>query len=336
MKLFKSLALAFVIGSLLLVIGLGGKVWHWSTSPIPMSAQAVEFTVPKGSTIRTVAETLAKAGLDIEPQLFILYARYTGQDVQLKAGAYEVTQGMTPVDVLDKLAKGDMIKRQIALIEGWTYKQIRQALQANKDIKQTLADISDEELLKKLGSDHTHPEGLFFPETYVFVPGDTDFQILKRAYDEGQTRLMQAWESRDPDTPLKTPYEALILASIVEKETGHSQDRGRVAGVFINRLKANMLLQTDPTVIYGMGDNYKGNISKKDLQTDTPWNTYTRQGLPPTPIAIPGALSIQAALHPEKHGYYYFVARGDGTSEFAENLRKHNQNVQKFILKRGQ
>ncbi|NLY65262.1 MAG: endolytic transglycosylase MltG [Alcaligenaceae bacterium] len=335
MKLFKYLVLAFVVCAVLLAIGLGSKVWRWSNNPVPMTEPVVEFNVPKGSTIRSVAESLVRAGLDIEPQLFILYARYTGQDKLLKAGAYEVRQGMTPVDILTRLEKGDMIQRQIALIEGWTYKQIRQALKNNKDITQTLDDTSDEALLKKLGASETHLEGLFFPETYVFVPGDSDFEILRRAYLESQKRLMQAWEERDPDLPLKTPYEALILASIVEKETGHSKDRDRVSGVFINRLKVNMPLQTDPTVIYGMGDNYKGNISKKDLQTDTPWNTYTRSGLPPTPISSPGYLSLLAAVQPEKHKFYYFVARGDGTSEFAENLQKHNQNVRKFILKKG-
>ncbi len=335
MKLFKYIIFSFFICVLLLAAGLAGKVWYWMKSPAPMSAEVIDYNVPRGSTIATVAQNMAAAGIQIEPYLFVMYARYTGQDRQLKAGAYEAKKGDTPVDLLSRMAAGQTSKSQFQIIEGWSYRQIRQTLKANPNIAQTLDKMSDTEILKALGAPYDSPEGLFFPDTYVFVPGDSDMDILRRAYSEGQKRLAAVWDARDNDLPLKTPYEALILASIIEKETGHELDRNRVAGVFINRLEKKMLLQTDPTVIYGMKDAYRGVITRNDLTTDTPWNTYTRPGLPPTPIASPGLLSLQAAVHPERHRFLYFVSRGDGTSEFSENLRGHNRNVNTYILKKG-
>ena len=225
-----------------------------------------------------------------------------------------------------------MTQRQITFLEGWTYRQIRQALRENPDVKQTLDGVSDEELLARLGSDIKHPEGLFFPDTYVFTPGSTDFDLLRRAYQEGQRILNDTWDKRQDGVAVSTPYEALVLASIIEKETGHGPERRRVSGVFTNRLKIGMLLQTDPTVIYGMGEAYQGRIRKRDLQTDTPWNTYTRPGLPPTPIAAPGRAALLAAVQPEQHKFLYFVSRGNGTSEFSANLSEHNRNVARYIL----
>ncbi len=335
MKLFKYIFISFFICVLLLAAGLAGKIWHWMQTPAPMTAQVIEFNVPRGSTITSVAQAMAAAGIQIEPYLFVMYARYQGLDRQLKAGAYEAKRGDTPVDLLARMAAGQMRKSQIQIIEGWSYRQIRDVLRNNKDITQTLDKLSDQDILSRLGADHTSPEGLFFPDTYVFVPGDTDLDILRRAYLEGQKHLAAVWDARDADLPLKTPYEALILASIIEKETGLEQDRNRVSGVFINRLEKKMLLQTDPTVIYGMQETFQGNITKRDLSTDTPWNTYMRPGLPPTPIASPGVRSLQAAVHPERHRYLYFVAKGDGSSEFAEDLRGHNRNVNNYILKKG-
>ncbi len=335
MKLFKYIVFSFVICVLLLAAGLAGKVWHWTKTPAPMSAEVIDYAVPRGSTIATVAQTMAAAGIQIEPYLFVMYARYTGQDRQLKAGAYEAKRGDTPVDLLARMASGQTSKSRFLIIEGWSYQQIRNALKANPNITQTLDKLSDADILAQLGSSHDSPEGLFFPDTYVFVPGDSDMDILRRAYHEGQKHLAAIWDQRDNNLPLKTPYEALILASIIEKETGHQEDRNRVSGVFINRLEKKMLLQTDPTVIYGMKEAYRGAITKNDLTTDTPWNTYTRVGLPPTPIASPGLLSLQAAVHPERHRYLYFVSRGDGSSEFSEDLRGHNRNVKTYILKKG-
>jgi UPF0755 protein len=243
-------------------------------------------------------------------------------------------QGDSPRVLLERMASGDMMQTRLTFVEGWTYQRIRQALRDAPEVKQTLDGVSDGELLSRLGAGETNPEGLFYPDTYVFVPGSSDFDILRRAYHAHQEVLKDLWAQRDADLPLETPYEALILASIVEKETGHGADRKRVAGVFVNRLRLGMPLQTDPTVIYGMGDAYDGRIRKKDLQADTPWNTYTRGGLPPTPIASPGRAALAAALHPEQHKYLYFVSRGDGTSQFSTNLADHNRAVAKYILGR--
>lgn len=322
---------------ILIIVGFATyQVWYWLHTPVVMQAERVDLQIPRGSSVRTVADILEQNHIKINPVIFIGYARYTGQAKQLKAGAYEIKQGQTGLDILNMMANGDFSRRSVLFVEGWSYKQIQQAIKSHPDIKQTLGDISEHELLTKLGAsaEVQSLEGLLFPDTYVFAPGDSDFDIIRRAYEEGHKRLMEQWNQRVEGLPLKSPYEALILASIVEKETGHGEDRAKVAGVFINRLRANMPLQTDPTVIYGMGDKYQGRIRKIDLQTDTPWNTYTRNGLPPTPIASPGELALKATLNPEPHKFYYFVSRGDGTSEFAENLRQHNRNVQKFILKK--
>lgn len=327
---------------LLLVLAVGAfagyEFWRWQSSPVGMTTDKVDIRIPRGSSVKDVADILEKNGVKTNPLIFTLYARYTGQASQLKAGAYEVKKGQTGMDILSMIANGEVSRRSILFVEGWTYKQIRQAVANHPDIQQTLSEQDESTLMKTLGvpSEYSSLEGLLFPDTYVFAPGDRDIDILRQAYEAGTKRLMAHWNSRSEGLPLKSPYEALILASIVEKETGHGEDRARVAGVFVNRLKIKMPLQTDPTVIYGMGDKYQGKIRKVDLQTDTPWNTYTRNGLPPTPIASPGELALKATLHPEEHKFLYFVARGDGTSEFAENLTQHNRNVQQYILKKGQ
>lgn len=326
---------------LMITIAVAGfaayEFWRWQSASVVMSEDKVDFRVPRGSSVKNVVDILESKGIKTNPLIFTLYARYTGQAQQLKAGAYEVKKGQTGIDIINMIANGEVSRRTVLFVEGWTYKQIRQALAKHPDIKQTLAEIDEKALMQQLGVPSEYPsmEGLLFPDTYVFAPGDNDIDILRQAYEAGKKRLMLYWNERSEGLPLKSPYEALILASIVEKETGHGEDRGRVAGVFVNRLKINMPLQTDPTVIYGMGDKYQGKIRKVDLQTDTPWNTYTRNGLPPTPIASPGELALKATLHPEPHKFLYFVARGDGTSEFAENLAQHNRNVQQYILKKG-
>ena len=309
--------------------------WYWSTQrAVPMAAERVDYLVEPGSSPHSVARAMNEAGIKIDRRAFVALARLTELDRQLKAGAYEAKQGDTPWQLLERMAQGDMTLTRLTLVEGWSYQQIRNALRASPDVKQTLDGVSDQELLRRLGTEYEHPEGLFYPDTYVFTPGTSDFDILRRAHHAQMQQLEKLWAGRDPDLPLSNPYEALILASIVEKETGFSADRERVAGVFINRLRIRMPLQTDPTVIYGMGDAYSGRIRKRDLQTDTPWNTYTRGGLPPTPIASSGLASLHAALHPEQHKYLYFVSRGDGTSEFSETLGAHNRAVAKYILGR--
>lgn len=331
-KFFKYFVLpAFLLA--FIVAGVGTYyAYNWSKTPVALEDSVYDFHIKRGDSLRSVASMLEKEGVLKHANLMILYGRYTGQDRMIKAGAYEIKAGDTPLDVLERIASGDMSHRRIALIEGRTTKQFIERIQSNPDITVTLDAEKPEELLNKLNSPYDSLEGLFYPDTYVFVPGDTDFDILRRAYVQSQSYLQEAWNTRDPSIPLKNPYELLIMASIVEKETGLASDRETIAGVFINRLKANMLLQTDPTVIYGMGDKYEGRIRKVDLQTDTPWNTYTRKGLPPTPIANPSLAALKAASQPADHAYYYFVSRGDGSSEFAENLQQHNRNVRRFIL----
>lgn len=322
----------------LLFIALAGLVasagaWYWATQrAVPMNADRIDYLVETGSTTHGAVRAMNEAGIALHSRAFVTLARLTGLDRQLKAGAYEANRGDTPWKMLERMAEGDMTMTRLTVVEGRSYKQIRDLLRNNPNVKQTLEGVSDEVLLQRLGATQSHPEGLFYPDTYVFTPGTSDFDILRRAYHAQMVQLEKLWAEREPGLPINDPYQALILASIIEKETGHSGDRGRVAGVFINRLRINMPLQTDPTVIYGMGDAYEGRIRKRDLQTDTPWNTYTRGGLPPTPIASSGLASLHAALHPEKHKYLYFVSRGDGTSEFSETLLAHNRAVSKYIL----
>lgn len=335
MKKFSIYILVIFLISLLLVGGVAGGAWYWINRPIELQAEKIEFIVSPGSNPKSIAQAMTEAGIPMSGDAFALLARLTKQDKLIKAGGYEARQGDTPRQLLDRLARGEMVQRQVTLLEGWTYAQMRDALRANPDIKQTLGDITDEALMERLGSSIKAPEGLFFPDTYVFTPGTSDYDLLRRAYQQGQQVLTSIWEQRQPDLPIKTPYEALILASIVEKETGHGPERNRISGVFINRLNVGMMLQTDPTVIYGMGERYQGRIRRVDLTRDTPWNTYTRNGLPPTPIAASGRASLLAAVQPEKHPYFYFVSRGNGTSEFAQNLSQHNRNVARYILGRN-
>src|SRR5690554_1840320 len=333
MRKFKAFILLMLATTVLVLAAAAGYAWHWVQAAVDMNAERVQYVVEPGSGVRAIARAMNAAGIQVNADGLTVLARVSGLDKQIKAGAYEAQRGDTPQRLLERMARGEMVQSRLTLVEGWTYQRIRQALRESPDIRQTLENTSDEEILKRLGAaDYPSPEGLFMPDTYVFVPGTTDFEVLQQAYRAQQAVLEQAWEQREPGLPLSSPYEALILASIVEKETGHGEDRGRVAGVFINRLRIGMPLQTDPTVIYGMGDRYEGRIRRADLQRDTPWNTYTRPGLPPTPIAAVSRASLEATLHPELHDFYYFVARGDGTSEFAKDLRQHNRNVAKYIL----
>jgi conserved hypothetical protein, YceG family len=319
-----------------LVAAAGWAAWQWVERPLDMRADKIEYIVEPGSSPAAIARTLSAAGVAVNERAFAWLARLKGQDRLIKAGAYEAARGDNMASLLERMARGQTSQRQITFVEGWTWKQIRAVLAGHADIRQTLQGVADEEILRALGADAPSLEGLFFPDTYVFTPGTSDLEILRQAYQAQQRELAKAWASRSPQLPLSTPYEALILASIIEKETGHGPERARIGGVFANRLRIGMPLQTDPTVIYGMGDAYQGRIGKRDLQTDTPWNTYTRVGLPPTPIAAPGREALMAAVQPESHGYLYFVSRGDGTSQFAQTLAEHNRNVGRYILGRKQ
>jgi UPF0755 protein len=324
------LSLVFLAG-----IGFCGWAAWFATSPLPLAANPLEFGIEPGMTLRVASRQMASAGLGFAPWQFTLLGRALGRAADIKAGSYEVNQGITPLQLLDKLTRGDVTQAEIVFVEGKTFRQIRAALDAQPDLRHDSVGLSDDELLKRIGATEAHPEGLFFPDTYLFAKQSSDLHVLRRAYHAMQSRLAAEWQSRDQTVPYASPYEALIMASIVEKETGQPADRSKVAAVFANRLKKGMLLQTDPTVIYGMGERFDGNIRKNDLSADTPYNTYTRVGLPPTPIALPGLASIQAALHPPANDLYYFVARGDGSSEFSRTLDEHNRAVAKYQKRRG-
>lgn len=334
MSIINKLFLLVVLPIVVAIAGAIGAAYYWVNHPLDLPTPKVDVLIPKGATPASIALQLNQAGIQVSQPAFVLMARLSELDTKLKAGGYQVVQGDSPLKVLRRMAMGDVTSRQLTIVEGWNLRQIRAALAQHSDIKQSITDVSDADLLTQVGLTEPHAEGLFFPDTYIFSIGTTDLEILQRAARAQQQILDRAWASRQEDLPLRNAYQALILASIVEKETGRASDRARIAGVFINRLRLNMPLQTDPTVIYGMGEAYQGKIRKKDLQTDHPWNTYTRGGLPVSPISSVGQASLNAALNPEKHDFLYFVSRGDGTSAFARNLTEHNKNVAQYILGR--
>jgi UPF0755 protein len=291
-----------------------------------------EFTVHAGQGLKAVGRQLAADGVLAEGESFWILGRLTGKARTIQAGTYRLDKPATPLEIIDKLARGDVVFLEMLFVEGTTLRQWLAALAAHPQMKHTLAGKSEAELRSLLGAGEQPLEGWLFPSTYRFAPGTADVEVLRRAHAAMKKRVADAWADRDPAIALKTPYEALILASIVEKETGLAAERPLIASVFLNRLKRPMRLQTDPTVIYGMGERFDGNIRKKDLSADTPWNTYTRDGLPPTPIAMPGAASLRAVVHPAQSDYLYFVARGDGSHEFSRSLEEHNRAVAKYQL----
>jgi UPF0755 protein len=320
-------SLLFLLASVVFAAG----AW-WLQRPVPMKSEMLEITVEPGMSARAVVQALVKGGVEVDPQLLYWWIRLSGQARQIKAGSYEIGRGPTPRTLLSKLVRGEVAQRSVTLAEGLTFAQWRVTLRNAPHLRQDGLDLEPEALMARLGRPGVHPEGRFFPSTYTYAKGSSDLALLRRAMQEMDQRLAAAWARRAPDSPLRTPDEALILASIVEKETGRASDRGQISGVFNNRLRKGMLLQTDPTVIYGLGEKFDGNLRKRDLQTDTPWNTYTRKGLPPTPIAMPGEESLLAAVQPEQTSALYFVARGDGTSAFSATLEEHNRAVRKYQL----
>ena len=326
MSFIKKLFIAGVVAS---VAAVAGVTW-WAKQPISNQEVVIAFTVVPGSGVGLISQQIAAAGVPLNPWLFSLLARVTQKATHIKAGSYEFKPGTTPRRLIDQLVRGEFAQESLTIIEGWTFRQMRQAIAASDGLKHETAAMSDQDLMAKISSDFQAPEGLFFPDTYLFAKGSPDLHIYKQAHAMLMARLKSAWEKRDSNLPYANPYQALTMASIVEKETGQKSERAMIAGVFVNRLKLGMLLQTDPTVIYGMGNKYEGKISKKDLLTDTPYNTYTRPGLPPTPIALPGVQSLDAALGPAKTDALYFVSRGDGTSKFSGNLLDHNRAVNQF------
>jgi UPF0755 protein len=320
-----------------LAVAVAAGGYHWATKPVNLASAQLDVTIKPHSSLRSVTLQLNRGGVPVDPELFVLMTRVLGLQTELKSGNYEFKQGVTPYEVLEKIARGDVNEYVATVIEGWTLRRMRAELDANPALKHDSAGMNDAELLNAIGATATptgNAEGLFFPDTYLFDKDTSDLDIYRRAYRLMQLRIDEAWAARSPGLPYQTPYEALTMASIIEKETGKASDRPMVAGVFANRLRAGMPLQTDPTVIYGIGESYSGHLKKRDLLTDTPYNTYTRMGLPPTPISLPGVASLQAALNPAQTTALYFVSRGDGSSIFSDTLGDHNKAVDKYI--RGQ
>lgn len=314
--------------------------WGWMeyeefvTTPLMLPEGGLTYDLKSGTTIRGVTRQLAADGVLSKPIMLRLVARLTGQASRLKAGEYHLPPGITPPQLLEILTSARVVQHALTIIEGWTFKQLMAAVRRHQSLTHTLEGVADDQVMARLGLEEVFPEGRFYPDTYHFPKGTTDVEFLRRAYQRMDDFLQAAWEKRDKDLPFDSSYQALILASIIEKETAISTERSKIAGVFVRRLRRGMLLQTDPTVIYGMGDAYDGNIRRRDLSADTPYNTYVHRGLTPTPIAMPGGASIEAALHPEEGNALYFVATGDGGHHFSATLEAHNQAVRKYQLKR--
>ena len=328
------------IAILCLVLALSFTYFAFIQSAVPdrgltlTPEGAVRVRVLPGSNVSSVAKQLSEQGLWVNNVSMQVVVRGLFLGKKLKAGVYDFAPGSSLAQVALKMARGDSVKLSVTLVEGWTFLQFKQAVEAQKELKKETQGLTGQQILKKLGAKETHPEGLFFPNTYIFEPGDTDLQIYQKAYGAMQEKLNKAWASRDNDSPVKSPYDLLKLASIIEKETGHPEDRGLVSAVFNNRLKLGMKLQTDPTIIYGLGFAFDGDLRKKDLLRDGPYNSYTRYGLPPTPIAMPGLGALMAAAQPANSKAIYFVAKGDGQSAFSETLVAHNEAVRKYQLKK--
>ncbi len=323
-----------LIAVLLLAGMLAAWAGMWIRQPLALSAGTLDLSIEPGTTPRGVAQAVADAGVDVDPQLLFWWFRLSGEARLIKAGSYELEQGVTPWVLLQKLVRGEESLRSLTLVEGWNWRQVREALARADQLKPDSRSLSDAQLMSQLGHPGMAREGRFFPDTYTYARGSSDLAVLRRALRAMDRKLEAAWSQRAPGIAVKTPDEALILASIVEKETGKPADRAMIAGVFTNRLRIGMMLQTDPTVIYGLGTAFDGNLRKRHLQADTPWNTYTRAGLPPTPIAMPGKASLLAVVQPAQTPALYFVARGDGSSHFSATLGEHNRAVNKF--QRGQ
>lgn len=317
------------------IVGGAYAVYHYqrfTQEPLAVPADGYVILVAPGSSLRSVASQLAADEVLEEPFLLQLMGRVTGTAAKIKAGEYRLTPGTDPERLLQMLVAGEVVQHSFTIIEGWTFQQMMQAMRNHPAMTQTLSEAAAEEFMAQLSSPGEHPEGWFYPDTYRFPRGTTDLEFLRRAHKIMQQRLEEEWAQRAEGLPIKTPYEALILASLIERETAVPEERTRIAGVFARRLKKGMRLQTDPTVIYGMGDAYDGRIRWRDLRTDTPYNTYTRHGLPPTPIAMPSGASIHAALNPADGNELYFVSRGDGSHKFSATLQEHNAAVRRYQL----
>ena len=318
-----------VLSVLAALMGAGGFAWY-AGQPLQIEALPTTVNVTPGTTLRRLSTQLKKEGVIRSASAFWLLGRVLGKGSSLKSGLYTLNQPLTPLALYAKFEKGEVSQAIIQFIEGRNWREVRAALAAETLLKNDSASLGDAELMRAIGATENHPEGLLFPDTYFYAPHTSDLDVLRRAYQLQREKLQAAWDKRAPGLPYRTPYEALIMASIVEKETGAAFERPQIAGVFLNRLRLGMRLQTDPTVIYGLGERFDGNLRKADLLRDTPYNTYTRAGLPPTPIAMPSEAAIMAALNPAKTSALYFVARGNGTHVFSSSLEAHNRAVNRY------
>lgn len=326
----RSLAVALLTAASL----IGWLTWQYHFAPLPLASPEVSIDIARGTPGQAVAGVLVEQGVGVRPWLFRLALKWRGDGTRIRAGSYQVGAPITLSALLDRLTRGDVSVRDIILIEGWNWRQVRAALAKQPELRQDTQDLSDEAILERIGATESHPEGLFAPDSYAFVRGTSDLDILRRAYHLQQRHLERAWQAASgKDLPYRDRYELLTMASLIEKETGREEDRIKVAAVFLNRLRIGMMLQSDPTTIYGLGEGFDGNLRRKDLVTDTSYNTYTRHGLTPTPIAMPGVASLRAATNPAPIRALYFVARGDGSSEFSDDLAAHNRAVNRFQRK---
>lgn len=316
--------------ALALLAALVGAVAWWLQQPLSLASPRVEVSIEPGTSPQEVARLWVQAGVSTSPDLLYAWFRLSGQARRIQAGSYEVEPGVTPRTLLERMVKGEQTLEAVRLIEGWTFRQVREQLAKAPHLKSTISVLDDAQVAALLGVEGDRVDGWLFPDTYAYSRGVSDMTVLKRAKAAMDRQLEAVWAQRQPDSPLKTPQELLVLASVVEKETGLAADRGQIAGVFTNRLRIGMPLQSDPTVIYGMGPQFDGNLRRADLGTDTPWNTYTRRGLPPTPIALTSLAALRAVAMPQSTRALYFVARGDGSSVFSETLADHNRAVNQF------
>jgi len=334
--LFKKLLLACVCAAVLISAGTGLWVWQGLKGlekPVEFE-EPLLFQVPQGASFTEVAGRLEDEGLVSDRLWLRLYGRLDPGQTRIKAGEYEFLDGMSPVDMIGIMVSGDTKHWYVQFIEGWTFQDMRAALANAERLQKLTGEWSSEKIMAAVGAEGEHPEGRFFPDTYAFTSTESDLDLLRRAFSRMESVLAEEWAAREDGLPYENPYEALIMASIVERETGAPEERDQVAGVFVRRLQKGMRLQTDPTVIYGMGDSYQGRIGRKDLRTYTPYNTYRINGLPPTPIALPGRESIHATLHPDDGDALYFVASGDGPHKFSRTLAEHQKAVREFQLNR--
>lgn len=324
----------FVVMSVIIMLTFSVWMLDYARTPLDIGLNSQDITIKPNSSLRSIAQQLENQGVIPNAWPFVLLAKVLHKEAYLQAGDYTLNKNITPYQLILSLNNGKATQGSITFIEGQTFKQMKERIAKNSALKYTIKHLSDGDLMRLVGSDAKHPEGMFFPDTFYFDRNTEDIVVLKRAYSIMQSKLEKAWQGRDVGLPYKNSYEALIMASIIEKETGKASERKMIAGVFINRLRIGMRLQTDPTVIYGIGERFDGNLRRKDLLKDTSYNTYTRPGLPPTPIAMPGFAAIDAALHPEKTSALYFVGKGDGSHAFSSSLSEHNRAVIKFQLKK--